>query len=307
MTDQSHSTYKLKNLLENGYEAIPCNGKRALGCGWASVDRDLSSPPPNYWKGTNIGIRTGQGAIPIYAVDIDIYDTDVSEEILRSGLKTFGDSPIRTGMQPKAMLFYRAEAGHKKIHRKWKDSSGKIHGVEILGHGQQFIAEGIHPDTKQPYSWDRGNLHDVPAIELIEVEHDDIKVWLDSITAPDNWVEDMPSIDPSTGEMIDYSPKEYSEPYVTRAIDNELETLAGVGEGDRNNQLNKSAFILFGLLCKAGREDLEDDVRERLRATGNVLGLDANEIKATLTSAYKNRGKTTRKPPLKVPNCGEHP
>ncbi len=290
----------LKTLLDNGYEAIPCNGKVPTQSGWASVDHNLTSPPPGNWDGTNVGIRTGQGDTPIYAVDIDIYDPVVSKDILRGGLNTLGDSPIRTGMQPKAMLFYRAEAGHKKIQRKWTDSSGKIHGVEILGHGQQFIAEGIHPDTKQPYSWDRGNLHDVPAIELIEVEHDDIKVWLDSITAPDNWVEDMPSIDPSTGEMIDYSPKEYSEPYVTRAIDNELETLAGVGEGDRNNQLNKSAFILFGLLDKAGREDLEDDVRERLRATGNVLGLDANEIKATLTSAYKNRGKTTRKPPKNV-------
>ena len=153
---------------------------------------------------------------PIYAVDIDIYDPVVSKDILRGGLNTLGDSPIRTGMQPKAMLFYRAEAGHKKIQRKWTDSSGKIHGVEILGHGQQFIAEGIHPVTEAPYTWDRGTLYDMPASDLTEVKHDAIKAWLDSITAPDNWEElgKMSSIDPSTGEMIDYSPKKYSEPYV---------------------------------------------------------------------------------------------
>ncbi len=88
------------------------------------------------------------------------------------------------------MLFYRAEAGHKKIHRKWKDLSGKIHGVEVLGHGQQFIAEGIHPDTKQPYSWDRGAIRNMPAVELVVVEHDVIKAWLGSITVLDDWVED---------------------------------------------------------------------------------------------------------------------
>ncbi len=180
----------LNNLLNHGYQVIPCNGKAPIQSGWSSDDHDLRKPPPSNWTG-NIGIRTGQENTPIYAPDI-------SEKILRSGLKTLGDSPIRTGMQPKAMLFYRAEAGHKKIQRKWKDSTGKIHMVEILGHGQQFIVEGIHPETKQPYSWDRGTYHDMSASQLIEVKHDAIKPWLGSITVPDDWVEIFKNGDLST-------------------------------------------------------------------------------------------------------------
>ncbi|HIF54712.1 MAG TPA: hypothetical protein EYQ57_05995, partial [Methylococcaceae bacterium] len=188
----------LNNLLNHGYQAIPCNGKAPIQSGWSSEDHDLTKTPPTHWEKRNVGIRTGQGSIPIYAIDIDIYDPDVSEKILRSGLNILGLSPIRTGMQPKAMLFYRAEAGHKKIQRKWKDSTGEIHIVEILGHGQQFIAGGIHPETKQPYSWDRGTYHDMSASQLIEVKHDAIKPWLGSITVPDDWVEIFKNGDLST-------------------------------------------------------------------------------------------------------------
>ena len=60
MINQSHSADKLKNLLDNGYEAIPCNGKVPTQSGWASENYDLTSPPPGNWDGTNIGIRTGQ-------------------------------------------------------------------------------------------------------------------------------------------------------------------------------------------------------------------------------------------------------
>jgi len=178
----------LINLLDNGYQAIPCNGKRPTSSGWQADDLDFKKPPPSNWGGTNIGIRTGQGDIPIYAIDLDIYDESVCQSLVKSLKEAFGESPIRTGNAPKQMLFYRGKAGHKKLHRKWTDPSGKIHGVEILGHGQQFIAEGIHPDTQKQYSWDNpiGNLM---AKDLTFVEHSDIQGWLNTLTVPENWVE----------------------------------------------------------------------------------------------------------------------
>lgn len=107
---------------------------------------------------------------------------------MKSVKEAFGESPIRTGNAPKQMLFYRGKAGHKKLQRKWKDPSGKINGVEILGHGQQFIAEGIHPDTQKPYSWDNPIVN-LMAKDLTFVEHSDIQEWLNALTVPDSWIE----------------------------------------------------------------------------------------------------------------------
>ena len=178
----------LDKLIGNGYQPIPCNGKKPISSGWQADDLDFNKPPPPYWEGTNIGIRTGQGDIPIYAIDLDIYDESVCQSLLKSVKEAFGESPIRTGNAPKQMLFYRGKAGHKKLQREWKDPSGNSHRIEILGHGQQFIAEGIRPDTQKPYSWDNpiGNLM---AKELTFVEHSDIQGWLNTRTVPENWVE----------------------------------------------------------------------------------------------------------------------
>ena len=178
----------LDKLIGNGYQPIPCNGKAPISSGWQADDLDFKKSPHANWGGTNIGIRTGQGDNAIYAIDLDIYDESVCRSLVKSLKEAFGESPIRTGNAPKQMLFYRGKAGHKKLHRKWKDPSGKIHGVEILGHGQQFIAEGIHPDTQKPYSWDNP-IGNIMAKELTFVEHSDIQGWLNTRTVPDNWVE----------------------------------------------------------------------------------------------------------------------
>ncbi len=191
----------LDKLIGNGYQPIPCNGKRPVSSGWQADDLDFKKSPPANWGGTNIGIRTGQGDNAIYAIDLDIYDESVCQSLVKSLKEAFGESPIRTGNAPKQMLFYRGKAGHKKLHRKWKDPSGKINGVEILGHGQQFIAKGIHPDTQKPYSWDNpiGNFM---AKDLTFVEHSDIQGWLNALTVPDNWVETSNNSSPNQAKDV---------------------------------------------------------------------------------------------------------
>jgi hypothetical protein len=93
------------------------------------------------------------------------------------------------------------------------------------------------------------------------------------------------------------TPSDYTDSYIEKAINSELETLDNAVEGERNAQLNKSAFNLFGLLYVAERDDLEADVRARLHATCEGIGLDSDEIEKTLDSAYNARAETTRKPP----------
>ena len=109
-------------------------------------------------------------------------------------------------------------------------------------------------------------------------------------------------VDEVTGEIKDSelpetSQGEYSPYYIKKVIEKELHELSKAGDGERNNQLNKSAFALFGLLYSADREDLAVSVRERLQTVALGMSLTADEIEKTLTSAYNARSTTTRKPP----------
>ena len=46
--------------------------------------------------------------------------------------------------------------------------------VEVLGQGQQFVAHGIHPDTKQPYRWEGASPLTVPMSNLPSVTRDQL-------------------------------------------------------------------------------------------------------------------------------------
>ena len=94
------------------------------------------------WPDAGIGFACGT----IIGIDIDIIqDGEVVRRIEALCRQMLGDTPIsRIGMAPKKLLVYRTEksfAGFKK------------HPIEILARGQQFVAEGIHPETGRPYHW----------------------------------------------------------------------------------------------------------------------------------------------------------
>jgi len=84
--------------------------------------------------------------------------------------------------------------------------------------------------------------------------------------------------------------------YVKAAIKDELNKLELTTEGERNNQLNKSAFQLFALVEKSGHGCL-DDLEDKLRRSAQAIGLDDSETTATLKSARDARFKSTRQPP----------
>jgi hypothetical protein len=52
------------------------------------------------------------------------------------------------------MLVYRTNTELEKITSpSFRSSDGCSHKLEILGHGQQFVAYGDHPDIERPYYW----------------------------------------------------------------------------------------------------------------------------------------------------------
>lgn len=107
--------------------------------GWAS----------NGKANCNVGIRTKFTP----AVDIDILDADFSEYLTQWCLDNIGAAPTRVGRAPKTLLVYGTD---KPFHKKLLtliDPEGVQQKIEILGEGQQFIAYGIHEDTRKPYVW----------------------------------------------------------------------------------------------------------------------------------------------------------
>ena len=93
-----------------------------------------------------------------------------------------GEAPRRIGNAPKSLFLFRCT----KPFRKQKTGTYKINGddstVEILGEGQQFVASGIHKDTKKPYTWPDDSLIDltprdftIVTPELLYAMHDNCR------------------------------------------------------------------------------------------------------------------------------------
>lgn len=142
-----------EDLAVNGYEFIPIKkeSKRPIFKLWTELDfgsqyqRWISHHP-----GAGAGILTKNNP----GVDLDIKDDELVQEMADYVSLCYGDGPVRIGLAPKRLVLFRLQGNpFKTIKSVWLDKDGQKHEVQILGDGQQFIAYGIHPDTKEPYRW----------------------------------------------------------------------------------------------------------------------------------------------------------
>jgi hypothetical protein len=141
-------------LIANGYRPIPVRaGEKRPGVNeWQTLH--ATSGMVRTWvregfEHGNVGIITEHNPV----IDLDIYDADMAEKMEAWCLSEFGDSPVRIGRAPKRLLMYTTAEPFTKMFTTYIDQRGTKHKVEVLGHGQQFVAYGIHPDTKQPFRW----------------------------------------------------------------------------------------------------------------------------------------------------------
>ncbi|MCX7180275.1 MAG: PriCT-2 domain-containing protein [Proteobacteria bacterium] len=107
------------------------------------------------WPDSGIGIAAGR----VIGIDIDILaDPELAARIEGLAKEMLGNTPaVRIGRAPKRLLVYRAAQPFKGF---------KVPPIEVLGLGQQFIAYGIHPDTRQPYDWPVETLAEIAAADL---------------------------------------------------------------------------------------------------------------------------------------------
>ena len=140
-------------LIDNGYEPIVCDGKRAVADGWQAepiTAERIASERAALPQARNTGIRTGR----IVADDVDLTDANQAKAMRDMADAMLGKSyDIRVGAKGSIALYRNSDAPIAKI------SICEVIGkkvrtlVEVLGKGRQFVAYGIHPDTGKPYRW----------------------------------------------------------------------------------------------------------------------------------------------------------
>lgn len=157
-------------LLDAGYEPVPVKpqSKAVAPQGWTTgvVDAERVDGWSCSFGHCGIGLRTGRAV----AIDIDLHDPDAAHAVAARATELFGDTLVRVGRWPKRLLIYRTLIPIRKL---------SVPGVEILGLGQQFVAFGIHPDTRQPYEWVTGESPcEVPLDALPVVDEAGLQLFL---------------------------------------------------------------------------------------------------------------------------------
>jgi AAA domain/Bifunctional DNA primase/polymerase, N-terminal len=272
---KSHSFASLSTRLrENGYAAIPVNGKKPCVAGWPVYTTEVPTrEQTEQWSlqfpDANVGFTCGK----LVAIDIDILEPEKAELAEQLARKHLGDTPLkRVGQHPKLALFYQT---------KERISGIKRHPIEVLGLGNQVVAHGIHPGTGKPYSWPDKSPEEVKRDDLPEITSIQIEDFLGAC-----WFEGLIP----TSEAVD-RPKRQKPPahpvrYYERTLSQACEQIATAREGKRNKTLSEKAGILLRM-CEAGTGS-PDEVRDRLRASAETAGLESREIEATLNSAARH-------------------
>jgi putative DNA primase/helicase len=157
-------------IAKNGYAVVPLerDKKKPIMNGWPNY-RYKPGDENNYPADAGIGVLTGM----VVGGDIDVRVEAIAKQIEAEFEKMLGAAPKRIGAAPKSLRMYRAEASafDKKQTKEYRlpgDSPGdKGHKVEFIANHLQFVAFGIHPDTKKPYEWNgHGDPLTVPVTDL---------------------------------------------------------------------------------------------------------------------------------------------
>ena len=148
---------------------------------WPSVglsDRDMKVV--GEWPTVNVGLRAEDWP----AVDCDVNDPEIAAWVGRKVKNYLGFSPVRVrGNSPRCLFVFR-RFGDEPIRKmqlifEYKDTGE--HKVEVLGMGQQYVINGIHP-TGVAYDWAKdAHLADVTVDGLERVTEAQLREFLETL------------------------------------------------------------------------------------------------------------------------------
>src|SRR5262249_37215304 len=251
------------------------------------TDKIISNWNDQYPDALNTGILTRFTP----AIDIDVTDEEVAEELEALAEEVVGKSAVRIGRSPKRAILYRTEAPFSKLAAGFSSPNGHLHKVEVLCNGQQIIVSGTHPDTLQPYRWHGGE----PGPELTR---DQLPLLTrdktaEFITAAAQLMTNRGWTPKKTTNGIHGSAGSSNRPtsereraYATAAMDRCTEELARTPSGDRNQTLYKKAFRMGTMVAKEWID--RTTVEEELFKAAESCGLNAADGEAATRSTIKS-------------------
>jgi putative DNA primase/helicase len=296
-------TARRVRYLTLGYEPIPVlsGRKRPALDGWQEADLDLDTV--SGWADARPGeLSTGIRTRYTPGFDIDIRDAGVADQVQQALLNLLPHGTIltRIGLAPKRLIPCRCTEPFDKISIHFKSPDDVVHGIDVLCDGQQFVAEGIHETTQQPYCWgDNVCLLDVAHEHLPLVDKALAQRFIaeaSEIMQRAGWIQVDAQGRPkkANGKAGTNKPEttlfEHDSIYYRSALKDECAALAAMlPNSGRNNALNTAAFNLFQLVAGGGLD--ENVVRERLFAAAEACGLVVEDGAASVLATIESGAK----------------
>ena len=303
------ATKERKRLREAGYLPIPAIGKAPPISGWQNVaasDADIDSWFHDYPEALNTGIITRTAP----AVDIDVYDPDIADEIEELLWDMMGArGMVRFGQAPKRAALFRTDVPFGKMATPdFTSPMQQRHRVEVLCDGQQIVVDGTHPGTNKPYSWHGGVPGEVPLADLPELTKamaEEFIIKATTLMRERGWTEEVRRTNGATHHgasngdggidfIAMYGDRE--QKYAATALQGCFDELAAMPQhSGRNNKLNALAYRMGSMVARnwIGR----DHVANRLydAAAACLLVHDDGEA-ATTATIQSGLGKGVLKP-----------
>ena len=175
-----------QKLWESGYRPVPIvsfdaagpsAGKRPLGRDWpgdARRDPPFCVTAPAVAHATNTGILCDG----LRALDIDIDDQSIVNEVRRVALEILGDAPTRyRENSPRILLLYRSSDGEPTK----RTLAGQLGKIEMLGRGQQFVSHGTHPSGAL-LQWGDDDPKNIPSDLLPAISEQQVSQFFEQIS-----------------------------------------------------------------------------------------------------------------------------
>jgi hypothetical protein len=307
-------TARRVRYVKLGYEPIPIisGRKRPALEDWRKAELDLDTV--SAWANDRPGeLSTGVRTKYTPGFDIDVHDADMADRVQQVLVHMLRGTILkRTGLPPKRLIPCRCTTPFNKISASFKSPDNVIHKIEVLADGQQFVAEGIHEDTHQPYRWE-------DSTDLLSVAHEHLPLVdealarrfvneASAIMEGAGWTKVDPQGRPKKGKANDRTkpneyknnkPDGYNNPYYHFALKDEISALASAPKGARNEALNRAAFSLFQLVAGGGLDETE--VREQLFAAAEKCGLVADDGERSVLATIESGAKKGREQPRRAP------
>ena len=304
-----------KKLLRAGFRPIPCIGKTININDWPNIiatEADIDGWFTRYPDAMNTGLLTRTTP----AVDLDVYDPNVAEELELTLFDMIGEGRtlVRFGQPPKRAVFFQTDTPFKKIRTPVFTAPGSRteNFVEVLCDGQQIIGFGTHPGTGKDYSWHGGQPGDIARADLPVLTEAMARNFIEKATAvmeaagwntsentthnkSDHTYYEIANIKPKgNGHAGVASVNEFDAIYGEREQKFAQAALSGCAQelqsmppnSGRNDKLNKVAFRLGTMVARGWIDRAEVEDKLLVAATGCGLIADDGEraTQATLNS-----------------------